>query len=403
MWRSVDLPTRVFRLRLVCGIFASLGTALSVLVLSRRLGLTEEFQACVVFVTLSSQMFYATTAHVANDWLAVPLMVFLFERMVAVTQYPSRKAVLSLVLALSAGLLTKAYFLALVPLVVGIVAHARLTRKVSSSTAALSGFLFFAIAGPWYIRNIVLYRNITGMQEALGGTSFNELLAAFGRLPWLQSLRALVYGSLWTGNNSFTSFSSITLTVFVIAIIACCVLLGRRLILGETPSAERIVLLGCMLYTSALLYSTVLSYWYSKGVAITTSPWYTQPAVPVFYCLIFSVLSGSGRIGRLVAGGLVFLSGYIISLTYFAKLIPLYAGYGGGRVVLSELVPWYRQNLHAVVENLSTVALGDPYVILASSFAVTAGAVAFAPLLIRSLVIKKAASRRGEAAGCAAG
>jgi hypothetical protein len=267
-------------------------------------------------------------------------------------------------------------------LAVGIVIHARLTRKLTSRTAAAGALLCAIVAGPWYIRNIALYGNLGGLQEARGGTSLSGLLTASLRLPWLRSLQGLMYGGLWTGNNSFTSFSSITLTLFIIAVLVSVVLLGRRLLRDETTPGERAVSLGCALYILALLYSTVLSHWHSKGVVITTGQWYSQPLVPVLWCLLFSVLARSGRVGRITANALVALSAYIICLTYFGKLIPLYAGYGNGRAVLSELFALYGKNREGLVENLSTAAIGDPGIILALSLVVTAAAAAFAPMLL---------------------
>ena len=72
-WASAGLTTRVWRLRLICAAFASLTTTILLFRLGNRLGLPGDFQSSVVFIVLSSEMFYATTAHVANDWLAVPL------------------------------------------------------------------------------------------------------------------------------------------------------------------------------------------------------------------------------------------------------------------------------------------------------------------------------------------
>src|SRR5262249_58071442 len=65
---SRDLLSRVYRLRLLCGISASaMSTILMFILFERRLHLPYIFSESIVFVLLSSQIFYATTAHVAND------------------------------------------------------------------------------------------------------------------------------------------------------------------------------------------------------------------------------------------------------------------------------------------------------------------------------------------------
>lgn len=68
------------------GVFAAISTALLLMALAQQLRLTPVLECVATFVILSSQMFYATTAHAANDWLAVPLMILLFERLLALCE-----------------------------------------------------------------------------------------------------------------------------------------------------------------------------------------------------------------------------------------------------------------------------------------------------------------------------
>ncbi len=95
------LLERVLILRLLCGVIASLGTAGSLSLSARRMHLDGRAAEALVFVVLSSQMFYATTAHIANDWLAVPLMVLLFDRTVAAWDNSSIKNMILLTVTLS--------------------------------------------------------------------------------------------------------------------------------------------------------------------------------------------------------------------------------------------------------------------------------------------------------------
>ena len=75
LFNHSSLLARVWRLRLICAVLSCAGTAGALFMLASRLHLTNVVGETIVFVVLSSQMFYATTAHIANDWLAVPLMV----------------------------------------------------------------------------------------------------------------------------------------------------------------------------------------------------------------------------------------------------------------------------------------------------------------------------------------
>jgi hypothetical protein len=116
-----SLVRRIWILRLVCGLFASLASTGLLFRLARRLRLEDQGANAVVFIALSSQMFYATTCHVANDWLAVPMMIWFFERLLAVADRPSGARIALLAASLSGGLLTKSYFLAMLPVTAALI------------------------------------------------------------------------------------------------------------------------------------------------------------------------------------------------------------------------------------------------------------------------------------------
>src|SRR5678815_4248078 len=129
-------------------------------------------------------LLYPTIGRIANDSLAVPL----YSALVLLTlRYFARSCTTFDALALGAvlglGLLTKAYCL----------------------TAALA----FAIAGPWYIRNYVLYDNISGMQEVTRTASLSLLDRIEGilRVEWGSSLRSMLKQHIWIGNTSLLSLS----------------------------------------------------------------------------------------------------------------------------------------------------------------------------------------------------
>ncbi len=382
-WSSSNLLTRVWRLRLICGVLASVATAVFLFALAKRLRLSAPFRASLVFVVLSSQMFYATTAHVANDWLAVPLMVLLMERSVALRERPMIGNVLAASATLAAGLLTKAYFLAMVLLPAVILLSLIARRRLPWYGGVLFAGLIAACCGPWYARNLRLYRNLSGMQEAAHGAKWFEIAASFFRVPWALSLKQMAFASLWTGNNSFTGFSVVTLSAMLAGFAAAaamyaiwCVQRGMRL-----PGGEAIVLSGCALYGCALLYSTTLSFWFTKGTSIAASPWYAEPLVPILLALPFSGLARFGRLGRAVVIWLIWCSAWVISISYWAKLIPLYGGYSGERATPLRLLAWYGSPSSKIAGKLSATAMTGPALIFALAAAVTAGAAGLAGLL----------------------
>jgi len=206
LWRRAPLPARVFRLRLVCALLSCLTTGLLVLRIANLLALPEVFRLTAVFLVYGSQMFYVTTAHVANDWLAVPLFLLVLSSGISLGINPRPAAVWTLALALAAGMLTKAYFLAMLPFAFGVVIRCCLERKLSWRRGGLFAILSLAPAAPWYIRNLLLYHNLSGQQETYGGVPVPALLNAAVQLPWWKSIVTTARTSLWEGNSSATTF-----------------------------------------------------------------------------------------------------------------------------------------------------------------------------------------------------
>src|SRR2546429_8770830 len=100
---------------------------------------------------------------------------------------------------MASGLLIKASLLVFLPMVL-------LTPRAWLSAAILA-----VLAGPWYLRNILLYHNVTGTVDTTSGIGPAELIRAAASVPWLSSISAMAHTGLWTGNNSFTTFSVSTL------------------------------------------------------------------------------------------------------------------------------------------------------------------------------------------------
>jgi hypothetical protein len=377
-----SLIRRALTLRLVCGLFASLASIALLFQLARRLRLEDRSANAVVFIALSSQMFYATTCHVANDWLAVPIMIWFFERLLAVPDRPTGPRLALLAASLAGGLLTKSYFLAMLPVATALILAALGRRRISCRGAALFFAILLIAAGPWCLRNWRLYGHLAGLQETARGMDWAAFLGSVKHLPWLRSLQALAFASIWTGNNSDLSFSRSTIACFLLGLVALgasCVLSlrGRRL-----PARERFALAACGLYLIALMYSTALTFWSTGGAAVRTASWYTQPIIPVLLAILFSGPPRVRILRNAAACWLVVLSAYIISVTYWAKLIPLYSGYPEGRSVLSELISWYANNLPGALDSLSATALGgNGQLVIGLACATTAVSVVIASAL----------------------
>jgi hypothetical protein len=120
-------------------------------------------------------------------------------------------------LALGLGLLTKAYFLAFIPILI-------VRRRLYSLLVAI------AIGGWWYGRNLRLTGSLTGeiMDVAAAKLGFAAKLAAIGKVHWLAVLDVALWTHIWTGAWSFFTVRSWIYRVFelIFAILVIMVILA---------------------------------------------------------------------------------------------------------------------------------------------------------------------------------
>ena len=167
----ISLPVRVAILRIIAAVTGSLLLFAGAEQLFLQLGLRDPYKAIALFCLLSCQMVWATLAHVGNDWLAVPIAVWTLVALNLLGSSPSRRTAAVAAVLLAAGLLTKSYFLALVPLLVALCALRRRWRELAIASVILCG-----LAGPWYARNLVRYGVLTGTQESRAGVDVPAVL-----------------------------------------------------------------------------------------------------------------------------------------------------------------------------------------------------------------------------------
>jgi len=359
LWSNAPLLVRVLRLRLFCGILSAIAMALLTLRIAARLGLTGRWAEVAAFLVLSSQMFYAATAHVGNDWLAIPLAAALV--LAALTP----GAALAFGVILAAGLLTKAYFLAVLPFAAYQVFRAR--RPLA--------LLPLAAAVPWYARNLRLYHDLSGMQETAGhGIPFGAILRALPHFPWLRSLGATLTHALWSGNNSDTTFNALTIYLMAALLAASGFLWLRHRRRTDAPAVAFLAS-----FAAGLLYSTLLSYTVTAGVQISPSPWYVQPLFAPILCLCVAGLARSGRAGVALRIATVVVWTYVISATWLVKLVPLYSGYSG-RTSIANLWRWYR----AAAPDIAQIALMPAAALWTLIALAVAAALALAAMLVNS-------------------
>lgn len=197
---SLALPVRVLWLRLfeVLGASALLCTGLRKL--ARLVSLDPSVEPAMLFCALSSQMLWASVARIGNDWLAVPLTLCFLAWLAGTARENKPQNLLILAGTFMAGLLTKAYFLAFIPVFAGLIFFQVANARARWRTASLALAIPVMVSGPWYIRNIFLYGSLSGTQESIRGIGPAQVTAALSQIPWLKSIPDFLRWSLWTGN-----------------------------------------------------------------------------------------------------------------------------------------------------------------------------------------------------------
>jgi hypothetical protein len=299
-----------------------------------------------LFCVFSCQMLWATVAHIANDWLAVPLAVW---TLVALNRYWERPEVRSACIAaavFAAGLLTKAYSLALVPLFIVLLALRR--RHVTAAAAIVCG-----LAGPWYVRNLLRFGSLSGTQESKAGFGLPTAIGGAGKVRWLTVIPTYIHSAMWTGNSNFLAFSAGTLNLLAALGLVALLLWATR----RHSAAEWTVVGYCACFTAAIAYASVITNITIHGTALTAEPWYAQVlAAPVLGLVWLGA-------GRYIGAAIVAVTGYILVATYVVKLIPLYGGYEG-RGSFGALVHLYGRGHAELMLNLNSVTLAPATVVL---------------------------------------
>jgi hypothetical protein len=357
---GVPLPTRILRLRVFCAVPAALLIMGLTLWLANLLGLNARAQYSATFVVLSSEMLYACVAHVANEWLVIPLILLILIAAIRFQREPRFQNGALFGAALASALLAKSYALSWALFGACVLVYRVWSDRRARLPAALAVGIVAIIAGPWYARNLQLYRNIGGIQLA-ERVGIGDALRTLPSLAWMKILIESIHGALWTGNNSFTSFSAWTLNlVLVLMAVASALWLGT--IRNSAHAADEwLIAAGCASYVPALIYYCGMTSAYftgESGVSLV-EPWYLQILSVPAACLLFLGCSRSGRSGHLTSAVLVMLSAYMLCATYLVKLIPLYSGQPPEGTRLMEICRWYIHDTRRH-ELLANTALASP-------------------------------------------
>jgi hypothetical protein len=377
---SLPLRRRILVLRLFAAGSSTLLLFFASQILATTLELQERFRLVAQACIFESQMLWASIAHVGNDWLSIPLATALIAYFARVSRYYRNRDLIITGILLGAGLLTKAYFLAFVPVFGALLLYGALRSHVALRSLVLPAVVPVVIATPWYVRNVVLYGSISGMQETARGIGLPQALGAVTHINWLRSFAELSRSSLWTGNWSFTAFSRSTLNCELLLIAAGLVLLFIRH--RQITRVELFTLAALGSFGLALAYYTCLAWADTNGVATSPQPWYPQCIMPAIWMLVFLGFERNSMLGCILTLITSLVAAWIAALTYVGKLFPLYGGYEG-RATVPALWKWWSNNPGAL---LSTVTLIQPALLFGLLFAFLALLLAVNTMLLKRFV-----------------
>jgi hypothetical protein len=353
------LPDRVLWMRLICSTIGVVLLAHAVTLLSRDLSLKEPYATAALFCIFSSQVLYAVLCHVCNDAFAVPACAYLLVATMRAWREGSTRAWAIAGAVTAAALLTKAYLLFIALLPIALFAWVMWRRRANLTAAAVFALPLAVFAAPWYTRNLVLYHNLTGTTDSTSNLSLALLVQGALSLPWRDGIAYMAHTSLWTGNNSFTSFSAGTLNVMLAALGAGAILYFAR---AQRRAEEWITGAGIVLHCALLALITVAYFVSTKGGLIGTWPWYSQVLLAPVLLLVFLGISRFDPWGRIGLTVFVLLWGYVMLATWFVKLVPQYGGFTG-KAHLSSLWRWYVENGAQRDSLLATTCMAGPAVL----------------------------------------
>jgi hypothetical protein len=347
-WLLSDKPltSRILTMRLAISLVSTLLLAGASIALFRALGLERRFQDTALFCLFATPMTWAAIAHIGNDWLAIPVATAFLAALVVFSKERGKCSVIWLSIFLSAGLLTKAYFLAFIPIFVAIL-FSQVIRRNLTRVALLQAMLIpLVVAGPWYMRNLLLYGTVSGTQESVAGIGIVRTLGALPHINWIVSFVRLARSSIWTGNWSYISFPRAPLHVELIMVGLAFALLfaGRR----KLASAERWLLATCAVFLLAVAYAQAAMWAFNAG----PGTWYLPAIAPGVLCLAALGLQRGAWFGRILAILLAVTAAGISAYSYLGVLFPWYGGFRGSGV--GQILGWW---LNGNPSLLSTVAL----------------------------------------------
>jgi hypothetical protein len=194
------LSTQALLLRCFGVLIVSLVIPLTYLTCRRAFGSPGVALGCAAIVAAMPGLL-VDTAHVSNESVAVTLFALLtWQAVVIADEGLTRTRALAFGAGLGLGLLAKAYFLTALPAV----ALLLLWKCRRDARALLVPLATAAVAGWWYVRNLVTMGAASGMWESakLPHATFTDQLREATRIHWGVVIDSILFSHLWLGSWS---------------------------------------------------------------------------------------------------------------------------------------------------------------------------------------------------------
>ena len=266
--------------------------------------------------------FAATVARVSNEPLAIllfTLLIWLGLRILNRAPGACSAAALGAVLGL--GLLTKAYFLTALPAVLLLLLHKYRRSRASGLTASA---ITVAIAGWWYVRNVVTTGTLSGLAETvtLRDRGVTAMLAAIPHVPWVRAVDVILVSHLY-----FCGWSSLTVRSWMYHVFFAIAMLAALGLIVQLRRPGVFWLVGIYgFFWLGQLYNVLLQY-LTKGLAGSMG-WYMY-AVVASEVVLCAVAFGRYRVLGVALGTSLFGLLDLYGMHWLA--IPYYTGIIGHR------------------------------------------------------------------------
>jgi hypothetical protein len=306
----LPISTRVYLLRLFSVLIASLVIPLAYLAAielfhSRAMAIS----VCALIAVMPELMI--DIARIGNESLAIAIASWLTWLLLVAPGHALRLGI-----ALGLGLLTKAYFLAFIPILI-------FRRRFDSLVLALG------IGGWWYWRNFHLTGTLTGeiMEVASRHLSWYEKLAAFPKVRWLRAIDTALWTHIWNGAWSFYTVKSWMYRVFEVIFAVVLIMLIYALLrrpFGRFKGKLALLLSIEALFIAGVSYQTV-SMFLAHGTPFAPG-WYFYALIVAEALLLASgmlILAGRRRV-FLAMGILIGLFAALDVYSAFFILVPHY-------------------------------------------------------------------------------